>query len=147
MGATYDEDTAAWAFEQARLIRAGQFDRLDLEHIADEIESVGKSERREIMSRMSVLLANWLKWQFQPERRSKNQELIIRERRKWVLQALEEAPSLRTIFTDDKWIVYMWLDAIILAIGETDLDTFPENCSWLLTDVLRDDWTPPLSVD
>lgn len=82
MGATYDEDTAAWAFEQARLIRAGQFDRLDLEHIADEIESVGKSERREIMSRMSVLLANWLKWQFQPERRSKNQELIIRERRK-----------------------------------------------------------------
>lgn len=64
-----------------------------------------------------------------------------------MLQALEEAPSLRTIFTDDKWIVYMWLDAIILAIGETDLDTFPENCSWLLTDVLRDDWTPPLSVD
>lgn len=59
----------AWANEQARLIRAGRFDLLGLEHIAEEIEDVGKSEQRELETRMAVLLAHLLKWQFQPERR------------------------------------------------------------------------------
>jgi hypothetical protein len=69
MAIGYDQDVVAWAAEQARLIRAGQFDQLDLEYIADEIEDVGKSEKRELASRLAVLLARLLKWQHQPARR------------------------------------------------------------------------------
>ena len=59
----YDSDIIAWASEQARLLRTGQFDRLDIEHIAEEIEDVGKSEQRELENRMANLLAHLLKWQ------------------------------------------------------------------------------------
>lgn len=65
---TYDTDIVAWAQEQARLLRAGRFDALDIEHIAEEIEDVGKSEQRELENRMAVLLAHLLKWQHQPDR-------------------------------------------------------------------------------
>ena len=62
---SYDTDAIAWANEQARLLRAGRFDALDIEHIADEIVDVGKSEKRELASRLAVLLAHMLKWQYQ----------------------------------------------------------------------------------
>jgi len=70
MGTRYEQDVVAWASEQATLLRAGNFGAIDIEHIAEEIEDVGKSEQREFMSRMSVLLTHLLKWQFQPSRRS-----------------------------------------------------------------------------
>ncbi len=60
-GIAYDIDIVAWAQEQARLLRAGRFEALDIEHIAEEIEDVGKSEQRELASRLAVLLANLLK--------------------------------------------------------------------------------------
>lgn len=61
MNTRYEADVVAWANQQARLIRAGRFDLLDLEHIAEEIEDVGKSEQRELARRMAVLLAHF-KW-------------------------------------------------------------------------------------
>ncbi|MDR3089077.1 MAG: DUF29 domain-containing protein, partial [Desulfobulbaceae bacterium] len=72
MNTAYETDVVAWAGEQARLLRAGRFDLLDIENIAEEIEDVGKAEQRELMSRMAVLLAHLLKWQYQPERRGKS---------------------------------------------------------------------------
>ena len=54
----YDEDIIAWSREQARQLRAGRFDLLDIEHLAEEIEDVGRSEQRELASRMAVLLAH-----------------------------------------------------------------------------------------
>ena len=63
---SYDADIIAWANEQARLLREGQFSKLDIEHIAEEIEDVGKSEKRELRNSMAVLLAHLLKWQYQP---------------------------------------------------------------------------------
>ena len=69
MGTPYEKDVVAWAYEQAALLRAGKLASIDIEHIAEEIEDVGKSEQREFASRMAVLLAHLLKWQFQPERR------------------------------------------------------------------------------
>lgn len=64
MKTTYENDVIAWAYEQAHLLRTGQFSCLDISHIAEEIEDVGKSEQRELASRMAVLLAHLLKWQF-----------------------------------------------------------------------------------
>lgn len=91
----YDQDVVAWAAEQARLIREGRFDQLDIEHIADEIEDVGKSEQRELASRMAILLAHLLKWQVRPALRGASWDRMIREQRKQVLRRLKRTPSLR----------------------------------------------------
>lgn len=138
----YDQDVMAWAIEQARLLRAGRFDQLDIEHIADEIEDVGKSEKRELASRMAVLLAHLLKWQRQPGRRSTSWERTIREQRKQVLRKLKETPSLGPLLGDPDWIEGAWGDAVTLAVNETGLDAFPETCPWPLADVLAEGWLP-----
>ena len=142
MPVTYEDDVVAWADEQARLIRAGRFDQLDLEHLADEIEDVGKSERRELVSRMAVLLSHLLKWQAQAGRRSGSWDRTIREQRKAIRLALDETPSLKPMLTDDHWTARMWSDAVTQATQETNLDDFPDSCPWAMPDVLRDGWMP-----
>ena len=62
MNTRYEADVVAWAQEQAALLRAGRFSEIDIANIAEEIEDVGKSEKRELASRMAVLLAHLLKW-------------------------------------------------------------------------------------
>ncbi len=143
--ARYDQDILAWATEQARLIRAGQFDMLDIEHIADEIEDVGKSEKRELASRMAVLLVHLLKWQFQPERRGPSWQVSIRHQRERIALALKATPSLKTALRDPDWAKEAWLDAIGQASRETGLEEaiFPETCPWSMNQqVLQDGWLP-----
>ena len=142
MGTRYESDVVAWANEQARLIRAGQFELLDLEHIADEIEDVGKSEQRELAKRMAVLLAHLLKWQCQPERQGSSWVRTIKEQRKRVLLRLEEIPSLSGKLSDVKWWTDVWADAVSQAITETGVDTFPDECPWAVSEVLQPDWLP-----
>ncbi len=67
--ALYEKDVVRWAQEQARLLREGDFAHFDIEHVADEIEDVGKAEQRELASRTAVLLGRLLKWRFQPQLR------------------------------------------------------------------------------
>lgn len=144
MKTSYETDVVAWANEQARLIRAGQFDQLDLAHIAEEIEDVGKSEQRELASRMAVLLAHLLKWQFQPSKRSNSWNFTIRTQRKEVLYLLDEAPSLKTKFTEDAWLSMVWDKSVGIAESESglELDVFPTTCPWLMADVLQENWLP-----
>ena len=89
MSVAYKQDIVAWANEQAAYIRAGRFDMLDLENIAEEIEDVGKSEQRELESRMAVLIAHLLKWQYQPTHRGVSWELTIKDQRRMVLRRLK----------------------------------------------------------
>ena len=90
MNTPYQKDIVAWANEQAAFIRMGKFDQLDLEHLAEEIEDVGKSEQRELESRMSVLFAHLLKWQYQPDRQDGSWTRTIKEQRKGVLARLKK---------------------------------------------------------
>ena len=94
MSTRYETDVVAWANEQASLLRAGRFELLDRDHIAEEIEDVGKSEQRELASRMSVLMAHLLKWRHQPERRGASWEKTILAQRKEIAYGLSDAPSL-----------------------------------------------------
>src|SRR5260363_345132 len=73
------ERRGAWASEQAALLRAGKLTAIDVEHIAEEIEDVGRSEKRELANRMAVLLVHLLKWKFQPERRGSSWQRTIKE--------------------------------------------------------------------
>lgn len=144
MNTAYDKDIIAWANEQASFIRAGRFDLLDIENIAEEIEDVGKSEKRELSSRMAVLLAHLLKWQFQPARRGRSWELTIRDQRKLIAIALKETPSLKVSLKNDDWREVSWIQATDLAVKETGIEktVFPEFCPWTPEQILAADFFP-----
>lgn len=139
---SYETDIVAWATEQARLVRSKQFDLLDLEHIAEEIEDVGKSEQRELANRMVVLIAHLLKWQFQPEKQGRSWELTIRNQRRAIQLHLKQVPSLKAKLEDAEWWEVIWGDAVYQASKETGLDTFPETCLWPTENILSDGWMP-----
>ncbi len=50
----YERDFFAWANQQAALLRSGQFAQADIEHIAEEIESMGRGEKRELLGRLVI---------------------------------------------------------------------------------------------
>ena len=138
----YESDVLAWANEQAAFIRAGRFDLLDLEHIADEIEDVGKSEIRELESRMAVLLAHLLKWQFQPTYRGVSWEVTIKTQRKNITRRLQNTPSLKSaIGADDFWLA-IWDDAVDIATKETGISGFPESCPWNFEQLINPEFWP-----
>jgi hypothetical protein len=138
----YETDVVAWANEQARLLRAGRWDRLDIEHIAEEIEDVGKSEQRELASRMAVLLAHLLKWEYQPERRGASWETTIRTQRAAIERRLRRTPSLAASLRDPDWWADAWDDALDQATRETGIPDLPETCPWRLDRVLDSDRLP-----
>ena len=151
MGTTgYDKDVILWAQEQAALLRSGQFSQLDLEHLADEIEDVGKSEKRELASRMAVLLAHLLKWQHQPERRQEGGPSMrswsdtIEHQRERIDLALKETPSLKAVLRDPDWQRATWIDATALAAHDTGFARahFGKTCPWTTEQVLAPDWMP-----
>ena len=139
---SYEADVVAWANEQAAFIRAGRFDLLDLEHIADEIEDVGKSELRELESRMAVLLAHLLKWQFQATHRGVSWQVTIKTQRNNISRRLQKTPSLKSIIgTDDFWLE-IWDDAVDMATKETGISGFPESCPWDLEQIMNPEFWP-----
>jgi hypothetical protein len=139
---SYEADIVAWANQQAWLIRNKKFDLLDLEHLAEEIEDVSKSEQRELANRMAVLIAHLLKWAYQPQRRGSSWERTVKEQRKSLHFHLKKVPSLKTKLDDVEWLESIWADAVALAIKETNLDDFPESCIWSVNDILADSWFP-----
>jgi hypothetical protein len=145
MGAgNYEKDVVLWAQQQAALLRSGQFSKLDIEHVADEIEDVGKTEKRELASRMAVLLAHLLKWRAQPDRRTRSWQSTINEQRRRVALALEETPSLRTTLAEPKWRAAVWSDARVIAMTDTGLDgeAFPDEWPWSADQALSPSWLP-----
>ena len=138
---SYDKDVILWAQEQAALLRSGQFSQLDIEHLADEIEDVGKSEKRELASRMAVLLAHLLKWQHQPQRRGASWQTTIKIQRKGIDLAIKATPSLKAALRDPDWQQTVWGDAIDLATREAGLDMdFGDTCPWTMDQVLVPGW-------
>ncbi len=142
MGTPYEKDVVAWAMEQAALLRSGQLSALDIEHIAEEIEDVGKSEKRELASRMAVLLSHLLKWQHQPGRRGSSWTRTLKEQRKAIAAAIRQTPSLKASLSDADWLAGVWADAVTKAVDETGLDSFPEDCPWSMVQVLSAEFFP-----
>jgi len=140
---TYETDVIAWANEQAALIRAGRFELLDIEHLADEIEDVGKSELREFESRMAVLLAHLIKWQFQPDHRGKSWQRTIKDQRAMLMRRLDKTPSLKPILNNPEFWAESWADAARIAENETGiLNVFPESCPWDYDQIMNSEFWP-----
>lgn len=130
MSTLYDTDFAAWAEAQAALLRAGDLAAADIANIAEEIASLGRREKRELVSRLRVLLLHLLKWQFQPDRRSASWRLSIMNSREQLADHLADNPSLMTKFPDAIVQAYRYARRDAAIETGLHLPVFPEECPW-----------------
>jgi hypothetical protein len=135
----YETDFYAWTREQAELLRAGKLPALDVAHLAQEIESIGRNERNRLADRLAVLLAHLLKWRFQPGLRCNSWRLTIREQRRRAARVLAQNPSLGGVL--DAILADSYGDAVLMAERETGLpeSTFPAACPWTFDQAMQDD--------
>lgn len=138
----YEEDLVRWTEDQAVALRAGRLDALDLENLAEEIESLGGRDRRELDSRLEVLVVHLLKWGHQSEKRSGSWESTVRTQRREILKLLQQSPSLRREV--EQMVMSGYPTARRNAAAETGLPlaTFPEACPFAADRVLEDEWLP-----
>ena len=123
--ANHEKDFFAWSVRQASLLRQGDYEEADIRRIADEIELMGKSERRELKSRLKVLLKHLLKWEYQPQKRSKSWINTIQSQREDLEEVLEDNPSLEREIPE--FIDVAYRKAKREAETETGLEIFPEE--------------------
>jgi len=138
----YERDFYAWANEQAALLRAGKFDSADIENIAEEIESMGRSEKRELVNRLAVLLLHLLKWRFQPGLRGNSWRSSIEEQRIRLEDHLKDNPSLKAQIGSAMVTAYRL--ARVEAERETGLarTTFPQECPFTFDQAMTEDFLP-----
>lgn len=138
----YDSDFHAWANQQAALLRAGRLGDADIQNIAEEIESLGRSEKRELVSLLSGLLLHLLKWVHQPDLRFTSLRLTIEEQRASLRDHLADNPSLGAQVIDAERSAYR--SARNRATIETGLPrgVFPEACPFSFDDAMNDDFWP-----
>ncbi len=139
----YEHDFAQWAQRQADLLRQGCWGDLDVEHLLEELDSMGASERRELVNRLAILLAHLLKWRYQPQRRGHSWRLTIKIQRLDVAAVLRQNPSLQPRLHE--FFNEAYTKAILQAARETGLDetaTFPGDCPFSIEQVLDDDYWP-----
>lgn len=132
----YEKDFYAWTQKQAALLRAGKLSEIDIAHIAEEIDSMGRSEKRELISRLTILLLHLLKWDYQPERRGASREATIAVQRDDLADLLSDNPSLRAGLEVAVGAAYR--KAVLMAVAETGVprERFPEGCPWKVVEVL-----------
>ena len=141
----YEADFHAWTSDQAARLRDLRPNSIDWENVAEEIESLGKSQRREIRSRLVVLLAHLLKWAYQPDARSNSWRASIVEARTEILGELDESLSLRRYPAEV--LAQQYEVARLAASGDSglDVDTFPEACPLTIEEVLDPGFWPETS--
>jgi Domain of unknown function DUF29 len=137
---THETDFYAWTQEQVQLLKTGQLHQIDWQNIAEEIEDMGRSEKRQLESRLELLIMHLLKWQFQPNLRSRSWQLTIKEQRLRLEKLLQKNPSLQPNLTEAIEDVYPL--ATLSAERETGLSLFPETCPYTLTDILSLEFLP-----
>jgi len=144
MGAiAYETDFYGWTLEQAKLLQAGDFDQLDREHLVEELQIMSARERRELLSRLRVLMMHLLKWQHQPHyigRRS--WEKTIKTQRKEIAFHMEDNPGLKPEL--EKIIGRAYDLALDDVEGETGLPrkVFPAECPWTYGQMLDAEFWP-----
>ena len=138
----YETDFYGWTQEQSALLKAGRFAEADLEHIAEEIDSMGRAEKRQLVNRLRLLSADLLKWQFQPERQGNSWRHAIRNQRRDVDDLIIDNPSLRPSIEDIVAAAYERAKDDAAADTGLSLSTFPEKCPFPIERVLDPDFFP-----
>jgi Domain of unknown function DUF29 len=138
----HQTDFYAWTQTQAKLLRDRTWEQLDIEQLAEEIESLGKQQRQELRHRLGVLLGHLLKWEFQPDKRSKSWLITIREQRREILELLQDSPSLKPYLLEAMQKAYP--AGIDLVLRETGLEEreLPIECPYSLEQALAHTFFP-----
>ncbi|WP_017305148.1 DUF29 domain-containing protein [Spirulina subsalsa] len=134
----YEQDFYGWTQWQAEVLAKREVSALDWQHLQEELESLGRQEYRELVSRLTVLLGHLLKWEYQPEKRSRSWFLTIREQRRGIKRHLTHNPSLKSRLPDALGDGFE--AGVDLALRETDLPvkTFPEQCPYGFEEAIAD---------
>lgn len=146
MGA-YDRDFHAWAKEQGELIRSRSANAIDWDNVAEEIESLGRQESGELYSHLVVLLTHLLKWEFQPNRRSRSWRVTVFNQRSDIAKQLKRSPSLKAALQEE------FDDAYPRARSQAELETrlpatvFPGEPPFSMAQALDADWWPGEAAD
>jgi hypothetical protein len=132
----YDADLYSWSMEQARLLRDGVWTAVDPENIADEIESLGREQFNKLESAFRILLIHMLKWDHQPQKRSRSWTLSVKEQRLVLGHVLADNPGLKPRIPEA--LVRAYALARVRAADETGLAEadFPENCPYSYEDIV-----------
>ena len=135
-------DFFGWIMQQAALLRAGRLTEIDREHLAEEIEDMGRSLQRELVNRLTVLLLHLLKWQFQPGYQGNSWRYTIEEQREQLKDHLQDNPSLKQKLPESMERAYKY--ARTGAAKETGLpkSIFPEECPWSFEQAFDDEFWP-----
>jgi len=138
---TYDRDLTLWAKDTAQLLRERRWDAIDWEHLIEEVEDLGKSERSAIASQMERIMVHLLKWQYQPQRRSDSWLDSINDGRSQIRRKIEDSPSLRS--HPEQVLEKEYVRARREAARQTGLEisVFPELCPFMIEQVIED-WLP-----
>lgn len=138
----YERDFVAWLEQQAALAHASQVSRLDLVNIAEELEDMGRSERRALESQLIRLLMHLLKWQHQGSHRTGSWHLSIRDARRQIERILRDSPSLQSYMAEI--FVHCYDAARGDATAETNMpvEVFPAHCPYTLEQVRDAEFLP-----
>lgn len=138
----YEDDFYAWTYEQAELLRLGRFSESDVANIIEELETLGRSERKALISSYRLILSHMLKWLYQPSHRSNSWRNTIRRERRQAAKQEKESPALAA--NADQLLIEAYEDARFEAADETDLplSTFPAICPWTLDQIRDPDFLP-----
>jgi hypothetical protein len=134
----YEKDFSKWANDQAKLLRKGEYGKLDLRHLIEEIEDLSKREKQRLMSYLEVLLLHMLKVKYQPKKHTSSWDRSIKLSSHKAQVTLSENPSLKSHLKDI--VKEAYFAARIGAAEETGLDedTFPETCQWTVKEIFPD---------
>ncbi len=126
--ARYEDDFYSWTQEQGALLRAGRLDKIDLENLAEEIESLGRNEFDKLVSFYRLVLLHMLKWEHQPNLRSRSWAVSIDNHREHATEVLEANPGLKSRL--DEAFALAYRGAKRDAVAKTGLrrSTFPDTC-------------------
>ncbi len=142
MSEAYQLDFNTWTDQTVQLLKEGRWAEIDTEHLIEEIEDLGKRDRRAVVSQLIRLLMHLLKWEYQPERRSDSRLDSITDARIQIDLAFEDSPSLRAYLKEQVEPSYQ--RACRQAERQTGLNvsTFPKGCPYALEQILSEGWMP-----
>ena len=134
----YQQDFFAWTEQQINYLQNQQWNQLDLAHLIEEIETLGKQQRQELRNRLSILIGHLLKWEYQPQKRSYSWLATLRVQRIDIQELINDNPSLKPYL--EEALTQAYIKGLLLAVSETNLPdrTFPKNCPYSLTEILSD---------
>ena len=138
----YDRDYHLWLEETAQLLKNRNFDQLDLENLIEEIETLGRSERNKLISSLRLIYQHLLKWQYQPEKRSKSWTDTIDRERDNINDYIEDMPSLKGLLDDPEAIAKAYSRGRRDAMKETGINNLPKECPFTIEQVRDSNYLP-----